>query len=438
MENFRPELDDIKYSLKTVNELGEGLHDEDMLNKFLTDHAELPIPDFEVLYNHKLKDSTKTLLALNFIKRNYIVGYLSFLYAGTAEQNIEGFKECFPELKLPDNLPAEKLIEFIKSNYESEGAFDIIEREEGLSTEEAITMEFDQHIVTKTIAPSQFFEFDTSRKTNWKFHSVSRFQEKVPLERPKLPWELACIGIANQIVMNVMTKYGLNCILTDPNQVHILARSIPGIIPGIGAYMRYSRQSIVVVQAQTPETLVNYLVHEMLHRNSYFSLRLDEKTGDWEPERLGFDMANNNHGQIDEAIISTLAIRSVNSPEISENQLLKPYFQELENARKRPLVKILAGSDHIYGLHKKFCITFPVADTYSKQRKLLDVLVAKIASKNNVDPETIFDQFAKTTLGQSLIGIGRVVDRTFGNGTFRRIMTADTTKKLGTVVNSLS
>nr|MBP6931736.1 hypothetical protein [Candidatus Paceibacterota bacterium] len=62
--------------------------------------------------------------------------------------------------------------------------------------------------------------------------------------------------------------------------------------------------------------------------------------------------------------------------------------------------------------------------TYKQERKFLHTLVDKIFQKNFdkfQDKEEVFDMFFKGMITGNILPIGRLVDETFGAGTFRKI-----------------
>ena len=61
---------------------------------------------------------------------------------------------------------------------------------------------------------------------------------------------------------------------------------------------------------------------------------------------------------------------------------------------------------------------------YKRERDMLNSLLNKLYQKNQdkfKDKEEVFDVFAKSMLDGNLLPVGKLVDRTLGKGTFRKI-----------------
>lgn len=61
---------------------------------------------------------------------------------------------------------------------------------------------------------------------------------------------------------------------------------------------------------------------------------------------------------------------------------------------------------------------------YQQERKILNTLVDKIFERNPEkfqDREEVFEVFAKGMMNGNILPVGRLIEKTFGNGTLRRI-----------------
>lgn len=73
-------------------------------------------------------------------------------------------------------------------------------------------------------------------------------------------------------------------------------------------------------------------------------------------------------------------------------------------------------------------VLYAVTYAYPKQREVLRELVQKIYARNEdafADADAVFDEFARASLSGNLLPLGKLVDETFGAGTFRNIIEAD-------------
>ena len=62
--------------------------------------------------------------------------------------------------------------------------------------------------------------------------------------------------------------------------------------------------------------------------------------------------------------------------------------------------------------------------TYKSERRILNTLIDKILEKNPdkfQDKEEVFEVFAKGMITGNILPVGRLVERTFGKGTLRKI-----------------
>ena len=78
--------------------------------------------------------------------------------------------------------------------------------------------------------------------------------------------------------------------------------------------------------------------------------------------------------------------------------------------------------------------------SYPEERATLKALCQKIAARVPEafpDDDAVFELFAKSLFTGDLLRLGRVIDNSFGKGTFRRLAEAPNAEGLRDVVNSL-
>ncbi|MFZ1626673.1 MAG: hypothetical protein WAT81_02600 [Candidatus Moraniibacteriota bacterium] len=79
--------------------------------------------------------------------------------------------------------------------------------------------------------------------------------------------------------------------------------------------------------------------------------------------------------------------------------------------------------------------------TYVPERRILVSLIEKLMQKNQgefTDRDELFDMFAAAMLTGNILPIGKLIDRSFGAGTFRAIGEIENMAELNSYVQSLA
>ena len=277
-------------------------------------------------------------------------------------------------------------------------------------------------------------------------------------EREKTAEELEVIDIANNLTNEVRRSYGLENFDVPPKNIHIIpAAKWPGGGSEDGVYD--SRlQGVAVKDAGDPKLYtLAVTIHEMLHFKSYNALQvIDGKKSEAESYRIGFatrsrDGKNKYFSELNEAMTEELGRRIFqkavgglrNNPIFTEEinkteEVIKKYPKATSKSGKKLFTgdtlyaKTEAPADLIgmikYALGKGSPQIITIRHTYKKQRGMLNSLMDKVWNKHRdefKDQEEVFQFFAKAYMTGNLLSIGRLVEETFGKGTFRKIAELD-------------
>lgn len=174
------------------------------------------------------------------------------------------------------------------------------------------------------------------------------------------------------------------------------------------------------------------LVHEALHFSSFISFTHNKQGEKPELRRTGFNIIVRNQPtaffhEIDEAIITELAMR-----------FDKKLFYDLEFTKKeaRARDEFIKNTDlpevsdldiEAVALNKQKDGTEKLIITgygYPSERKKLWGLISGLYEKNKQEfgsKEDIFKLFVKAVMGGQLLPVARLIEKTFGKGSFRKI-----------------
>jgi hypothetical protein len=141
-----------------------------------------------------------------------------------------------------------------------------------------------------------------------------------------------------------------------------------------------------------------------------------------------------------------------NAKALSENPLFAQEIkQSREVIREHPNAKTNLGeplfdSDTYYAEIKKISDDNKVttiltkAFTYAKERWALNTLINKLFERNRKNfknTDEVFEVFEKGMMTGNILPIGRLVDGTFGKGTFRKIGESEDLEVFSSIVKSL-
>jgi len=268
----------------------------------------------------------------------------------------------------------------------------------------------------------------------------------------------------NEKMEEFMAKYGIQFLGIPARNIHVIDKSkldpqqltqLEGRDEKVDGVYLPNRQQIGVIENYMPNKKLHFtqiLIHEMIHANSFGSMQkvkeggIELTKGDesihLETRRSGFEIYSARTGRkffsdINEAITEELAIRFDQSY-FSQFEELKQEYEERKGAReanervkngsgknRRGLEFLIANLEHLErkeGHSSHEVVLRPHA--YSNERKELNQLINDLYEKNKDEfqsLEDVFTLFAKATLNGRLLSIARLVEKTYGKGSFREI-----------------
>jgi len=264
-----------------------------------------------------------------------------------------------------------------------------------------------------------------------------------PYELPKTPEFIDIMRWANDSSNNILAMHGLPPIDVPPDNIRLVSQSPYGTDhQEAGAFN--PDLGVITIIVTAPEKMANNLLHEMVHYKSYKTYKATH-VGDMldrtpvyqkNPHRIGLSIV-----ETDRQFIKFTCLNEAVTEELAKNESQLLPHPSMIKARDRALeiqekynayfgAGLLPGRDN-----DTLGATAPETDTYGTAviveffnyraaRKALWMLIDKLKAHNpgrRMTPHDYFDLFAKAVLTSDMLSVGRLIDRTFGKGTFRKI-----------------
>ncbi len=268
---------------------------------------------------------------------------------------------------------------------------------------------------------------------------VLKNQELTVFEREKTPEEMEIIYEVFERLPDFIREYGADQKrFISSKQVHILDETSPHT-KGIRSFLerdtpgRYSPSSgriEILPEGLSYVRLAHVLVHELMHVNSFFSIT-SKKDGEGTEQSLRasfrrFGVSVNEKGKTEESLFNF--INEAVTEELTK-RFCEKYFQDIRLLRD----SFIALKD------KKKQVEFLDSPTFSVLGELLDpqslysytneragfaslVELLYEKNKNEFDSyEDVFKLFSQAMFKGHLLPIARLIEKTFGKGSFRTI-----------------
>lgn len=292
------------------------------------------------------------------------------------------------------------------------------------------------------------------------------FEELKDVELKKTPEELKIIALANEVTNELRRQYGLADFDIPPDNIHVIKeedfRRSNKHVELINAFYSADKQGVAVRENATRLLIefMHVMTHEMIHFKSYQALQFtkpeqgeDMLLGDYRRGVLVFtrDGKKGYFTNFNEAITEEMAKRLLKK--CFGNSLFKQEMQEMKQLlASNPNIykvrtesgKLLFNEDTYYvveavklpkGLIEKLGAMFGFVEserkkilsidfTYKPERKMLNTLIDKLFKYNQDqfnNREEVFKVFARGIMTGNILPLGRLIEKTFGNGTFRKI-----------------
>lgn len=244
-----------------------------------------------------------------------------------------------------------------------------------------------------------------------------RFKEQkfeAKIEREKTKEEIEMISMANVLTNETRRKYGLDDFNIPPENIHIIKKEYWNKVEKnsnlVGHYTPIS-QDIDILEDNLKMNFMHNLIHELLHFKSYQALRIsNDEFSNIEIFRAGLVVnklekkggSRKIFSNLNEAVTEETTRRFVINRIVKYKPVL--FKEEIENK---------VASIYFY---------------YKEQRLILSSLIYKIKQKNEdkfQNREEIFDIFEGAMITGRLGELKRLIDNTFGAGTFKKLAELD-------------
>jgi len=288
------------------------------------------------------------------------------------------------------------------------------------------------------------------------FESLPQKEQELlkKLEYPKSEKELALINFANQETSRLMQEAGLEPYDVPEENLHIIPPELYKKAAGDSsrAITFNTKQGILFNAEHVRDNPVNFgavALHEMLHLKAHFSIEVEEEGEKVKttPYREGVTVKalqkHDYHGKyhehfagLHEAIVAETEKRLL--AKLLDQPALAAEKEWLTSAEAKEMKKRLAKEkgipeDDIVWIGKKGKDDWETV-SYLPQRKVLNYVCAEIQKQfpeQFQSPNDVYKVFLNAHFTGRLFPIARLVEKTFGEGSFRLLGNMDTDEKSG-------
>jgi len=257
-------------------------------------------------------------------------------------------------------------------------------------------------------------------------------------EIKKTPEQSQIISLINAAINEIRNKYGLENFDIPPANIHILAKEWWQGKQGSAHYVPRN-QGIVICEQPVNIVFMKKVFHEVLHFKSYNSFQITDedepKLGEY---RVGLTVETRDKKKmyfrcLNEAVAEELSKRYAkklfNNPLFEEERRKTEYIiLHHQDAVVTGTDEPLFDDDTFYAAISKINGGITTIETegfsYQTEREALETLVEKIFLRHTKEfdsDDEVFEVFAKGMMTGNILPLGKLIDKTFGNGTYRRI-----------------
>lgn len=272
-------------------------------------------------------------------------------------------------------------------------------------------------------------------------------------EREKTPKELQIISLVNEATNEVRQRYGLENFDIPAKNIHVITEETWPRGKGTAVF-NSMLQGVAMREKLSSLAFMKTVFHEMLHFKSYNAAQITTgENSELAEYRLGLIVCTRDGKKIyfvnlNEAVTEEMTRRFVKklwghplfTDEIKQTRDIavqhpqaitdsgKPLFDEdtfyaevqSKKSWRESVDRLFGRSIFGLGITKISIENF----SYQSERKILNTLIDKILERNPgkfQDREEVFEVFARGMITGNILPVGRLIERTFGNGTLRRI-----------------
>lgn len=279
-----------------------------------------------------------------------------------------------------------------------------------------------------------------------------RFEIVVAEEREKTPTELRIISLANRFTNELRRRYGLDDFDIPPGNIHVIKEDARAHFEGPAVY-NPSLQMVAVREDHSRIGFLHRMVHEMLHFKSYQALQVTTGAAPEVAEYRAGLVAKSRDGArtyftglneaVTEELTKLVVLDHARDPLFAKEMettrvLAQRHSQRAKTDSGEPLFNedtyygsILGRTSwreaigHLIGASEKSKGTIETRHfSYRSERRMLGALIDVLFARNPARfqrRDEVFDLFARGMMTGNLLPLGRLIDSTFGKGTFRRI-----------------
>lgn len=260
------------------------------------------------------------------------------------------------------------------------------------------------------------------------------------LEVRKTPEQIEIINLVNKGTNELLVKYKLPKFDIPSKNVHLFSkedyrekRQETGEGPGPGHFSP-EYQAVFSEIKESKVAFAKHLYHEFVHFKSYQAAQRTLE-GELDLYRVGLTVYSRDGKRryfrgLNDAITEEL-VKRFYFEKIKINPIFKEEVDEIEKVREIWLAKAKTKEEKEDAMDiarlepkEKESVKGVFTFSFQEQRQMFNNLLDKLYGHNKrdfKDREELFELFVKSMLSGNLLSVGKLVDRTFGKGVFRKI-----------------
>jgi hypothetical protein len=268
-----------------------------------------------------------------------------------------------------------------------------------------------------------------------------RIEDLTGKEREKKPEEIEIINLANQCTNEIRRKYGLKKFDIPAQNIHIIKKEEWPDNDNDASYVSML-QAIGIKEHPAKFVLMKKVIHEMLHFKSYNAVQVvDGEDGHIDEYRMGLNVHSrdgktmyfrNLNEAVTEEMTKMLMGRFIEHPlfieETMQSRDLARRGRDMRSVKNERLFDENTYYAEVEDMGNDRVRINAESFTKVQERRILGKLIDKIFEKNKNEfrnKQEIFEMFATSMMTGNIMAIGKLIDKTFTMGTFRKIGESD-------------
>lgn len=270
-------------------------------------------------------------------------------------------------------------------------------------------------------------------------------------EREKTPEEVKVIALANDATNRLLERRGLTPFTVPAKNIHVVKGNVQftdQFVEEAGdAFYRMTTENICISTLPLMP-FAHRVVHELRHMKGYNVLQVIEVAGSngrhfiSEIYRAGLISRGRNRKReafraLEEAIVEEDTARLLK--EVFADPLFLKDRQQTAHLLSRYFTKGKTNTNGIYYAYEDGSEIRCYSPAYIEERKSLKMLLEKIVGKNRrrfASTDEVFEIFARASMQGNMLPVARLMESTFGKGSFSRLSSAKNKQELQEIVAS--